>query len=257
MDHEVRGYIRPIGAFHTLIEWRQMVHAVLDLQRQGYDVRGEQGEPSPLVMQVIEPFVGHLYSEADQYELLTTKGVNDFVEDLCNHRFWSFERDFGGYFPDSGLLRFGWLYSRGDIEPYVLLDDAFTESVYGSIWNPKELYHWTSESGLKNLQRALDRGVEFDISCYTVQKSEFFRPESRIRLTLLGNVRAAFRSDVKSLAIEGGRRAANLLRFEYPGEDVGNLCYNLDTCDDEASRTHLWNEYIATPVRLLAAGEEE
>jgi hypothetical protein len=38
---------------------------------------------------------------------------------------------------------------------------------------------------------------------------------------------------------------------------VGNLCYNLDTCDDEASRTHLWNEYIATPVRLLAAEEEE
>jgi len=254
-EYKVRGYIRPSSAFHTLTQWREMVYEVLSLQKQGYDTRGLSDEPSPLVMQVIEPFLGHLYNESNRYELLTVKGINDFIEDLSNHRFWSFEHDFGKYFPDTSILQFSWFYSRGDIEPYVLLDESFTSSIYGDTWNLIQLNHWTSERGLLNLQMALQDNIEFDISCYTDQKKEFFRPESQIQITLLGNVRAAFRSDVKSLAIDNGRRAANLFRFEYPGEDVGNLCHKIESCGNKTGRTHLWDEYIATPIKILSIEE--
>ena len=47
---------------------------------------------------------------------------------------------------------------------------------------------------------------------------------------LLGDVRGAFRSDVKSMALDNGRRACNMYRLEYPGHDVNNICYELDSC---------------------------
>ena len=83
---------------------------------------------------------------------------------------------------------------------------------------------------------------------------EYFDPESYLIVKLLGNVRAGFRSDVKSLAVDNGRRACNLLRLEYPGRDVNNICYELDTCDGNV-RTSLWNEYIATPIQIISVVE--
>ena len=41
------------------------------------------------------------------------------------------------YFPDIMKLRFAFFYSRGDLEPYVMLDDEFTTQLYGSTYNPK------------------------------------------------------------------------------------------------------------------------
>ena len=48
----------------------------------------------------------------------------------------------------------------------------------------------------------------------------FFRPLSNILVELVGNVRAGFRSDVKSIALDNGRRACNMYRLEYPGRDT-------------------------------------
>ena len=59
----------------------------------------------------------------------------------------------------------------------------------------------------------------------------FFRPLSNILVELIGNVRAGFRSDVKSIALDNGRRACNMYRLEYPGRDVNNICFELDSCD--------------------------
>ena len=78
----------------------------------------------------------------------------------------------------------------------------------------------------------------------------FFRKESTIRVTLEGNVRAAFRSDIKSLSTDSGRRACNLYRLEYPGKDINNICFDLERCDD-TRRTHLWNEFIVTPIQII------
>ena len=67
-------------------------------------------------------------------------------------------------------------------------------------------------------------------------------------------MRAGFRSDIKSLSTDSGRRACNLYRLEYPGKDLNNICYELDSCDGEV-RTSLWNEYIATPLEILEVKE--
>ena len=70
-------------------------------------------------------------------------------------------------------------------------------------------------------------------------------------VTLVGNVRSGFRSDIKSMAVDNGLRACNLYRLEYPGHDVSNICYELESCDGDV-RTSLWNEYIATPIQIIA-----
>ena len=69
-------------------------------------------------------------------------------------------------------------------------------------------------------------------------------------IEFIGNVRAGFRSDIKSFATSSGRRAVNLYRLEYPGKDINNICYELDSCDGDV-RTSLWNEYIATPLQVI------
>ena len=147
-------------------------------------------------------------------------------------------------------MRFAFFYSRGDLEPYVMLDDEFTTQLYGSVYNPKRLCHYTTEEGLRNLARSMESGPSFDISCFTVMDRPFFRPLSNILVELVGNVRAGFRSDVKSIAIDNGRRACNMYRLEYPGHDANNICSELDSCDASV-KTSLWNEYITTPLQII------
>ena len=77
----------------------------------------------------------------------------------------------------------------------------------------------------------------------------FFKSKSNVIVTLKANVKAAFRSDIKSLALDNGNRAANLYRLDYPGEET-NICPSLDLCDGEL-KTSLWNEIIATPLEVL------
>ena len=260
-EKRVLGYIKPLSSFYTLDEWESFVVKMLELQELGYDSRGGEisckhtnsceSQKIHEIRNLIEKFFAfQIKVEVQRYDLLTLKNVYDFIEDFVNHRFWSFERDFGSYFPDANRLRFGYFYSRGDLEPYVLLDSEFTTQLYGSTNNPKELFHYTTLEGVDRIQDAIDSGRGFDISCFTTAKRPFFRKESNVVVRLLGNVRAGFRSDIKSYAVSNGRRCCNLLRLEYPGRDKNNICYELSSCNGEV-RTSLWNEYIATPIEIL------
>ena len=259
--YKVLGYIKPTSAFRTIEEWQSLAERLLALQEAGMDTRG--GEISckrasfcsqtdfDEFVDLIQEYFGYLLeTEVPRYDLLTEKNILDFIEDFVNHRVWGLENEFGHYFPDIRDLRFGYFYSRGDLEPYLLLDEAYTNQIYGSEWNPKVVNHYASANGLANLQAALSTGEEFDISSFTYMERPFFREESTICVTLIGNVRAAFRSDIKSLSTDSGRRACNLYRLEYPGKDINNICFDLDRCDD-TRRTNLWNEFIVTPIQIL------
>ncbi len=261
-EPKVRGYIKPESSFRTLNEWEEMATYLLDLQTLGMDTRGGEiscKHTSFCSIEDFERFVGQLSeffgyqlsTEVDRWDLLTRKNVLDFIEDFVNHRLWSFERQFGSYFSDIRSLRFAYFYSRGDMEPYVLIDEEFTTQLYGSTNNPKELLHYTSQEGLDRLEASMATGNPFDISTFTVAVRPFFRPESNIIVHLLGNVRAGFRSDIKSMAVDNKRRALNLHRLGYPGGDDSNICYELESCNGDV-KTSLWNEYIATPVEILS-----
>jgi len=260
---KVLGYIRPAEVFHTLDEWQHIAEELIALQATGLDTRGGEisckhptfcsKDDMERFVQILSEHWGYqLDVETERYDLLTMKNVLDFIEDFVNHRFWGFEREFGSYFPDINRLRFAYFYSRGDMEPYVMLDEEYTSQLYGSLENTAELQHFTSEEGLQRLEAAIQGGEQFDISTFTVAERAFFRPTSNLSITLLGNVRAAFRSDVKSLALDNGRRACNMYRLEYPGTEVNNICYDLEACLGQTRvETDLWNEYIATPLEIL------
>jgi len=250
-DEAVRGYMKPASSFHTLVEWDIVVYRLLELQKEGVDTR-DGVTPDQRLLDILNEYFGYqLHDEVERWDLLTQKNVLDFIEDFVNHRFWSFEKEFGHYFPDIQKLKFAYFYSRGDLEPYVMLDDEYTSQLYGSLYNPKMLCHYTTEKGVQRLGEALQEGIEFDISSFTVMERPFFRKESNVLITFVGNVRAAFRSDIKSMALDNGRRACNMYRLEYPGHDVNNVCYELDSCDGDV-KTSLWNEYIATPIEITS-----
>jgi hypothetical protein len=160
------------------------------------------------------------------------------------------EKEFSQYFENISELRFAYFYSRGDLEPYVLIDDSFTEQVYGSINNLKTLYHYTHKEGVERIRRAINSDNAFDISAYTIAKRDFFREKSNLIMEFEGNVRAGFRSDVKSYSVSNGRKCVNLHRMGYPGEK-NNLCLDLDKDCNGELRTSLWNEFIVTPIKIL------
>ena len=249
--YKVRGYIKPESSFHTLEEWQMIVDVLLEYQDMNIDVRSGSipEEISPIILKY---FGFQLEQEVPRYELLTQVNILNFIEDFINHRFWSLEKQFGSYFPDIRSLKFAYFYSRGDMEPYVLLDKNWTKQFYGSIENTKIVKHWTSVEGLQNLQNSIKSKTLFDISCFTILPAnrEYFDPNSNILLTLEGNVRAGFRSDIKSFAVDNGMRACNLFRLDYPGGDLTNICHELDSCN-ETDRTSIWNEYIVTPKKIL------
>jgi|TARA_R110000824_G_scaffold76703_2_gene194309 hypothetical protein len=249
----IHGYVKPESAFHTLQEWGDFVSRVLKFQKEGHYISYGHGElvgPTELV-QLIEDFYGfQLHVDVDRYELLTSKNILDHIEDFSNHRYWSLEKQFGDFFEDISHLRFAYFYSRGDLEPYVLIDDAFTEQVYGSTYNPKTLYHYTHQEGIERIQRAIDQGNIFDISAFTVAERSFFREKSNLILELEGNVRAGFRSDVKSYSVSNGRKCVNLHRLGYPGKK-DNLCVDLENDCNGELKTSLWNEFIVTPMKIL------
>jgi hypothetical protein len=256
---KVLGYVKPTSSFHTIKQWHKIANKLLNLQSKGMDTRGgkisckepnfcNQKDYQEFVSILAKNFGYLLYSEVPKRDLLTEKNVLDFIEDLVNHRIWGLEKEFGHYFPDITKLRFAYFYSRGDLEPYVLLDGEYTKQIYGSTWNPKVVNHYTTENGLKNIKESLASGKDYDISSFTYIERPFFRKESVVCVTLVGNVRAAFRSDIKSVATDSGRRACNLYRLEYPGNDVNNVCYDLEECED--GKTSLWNEFIVTPIEI-------
>lgn len=250
----VHGYIKPENAFHTLSEWEEFVNKILAFQKNGHYVSHSHGKlvgPQELV-DLVEEFYGFQLSvDVERYDLLTSKNVLDHIEDFANHRYWSLEKQFGQFFEDMSELRFAYFYSRGDLEPYVLIDDAFTMQVYGSVDNPKILYHYTHQEGIDRIQRAIDSGDPFDISAYTVAERPFFRSKSNKIMEFRGNVRAGFRSDVKSYSVSNNRKCVNLHRLGYPGDDKDNLCTDLENDCNGELRTSLWNEFIVTPMEIL------
>ena len=263
---KVHGYVRPADQFHKLADWERVVNEMLALQTKGMSVRGGKIKTVPEMpvaserwLRLIDHHFGYLLeNEAVQFGM-SEKNVLDFIEDFINHRFWALRKHYEGYFPDINALKFGFLFSRGDIEPYVEINDEFTEQFYGSTNNIKTVKHFTDLRGMKNIDRAIAEGDDFDISTFTVANSPFFKSKSNVILTLKANVKAAFRSDIKSLALDNGNRALNLHRLDYPGEET-NICLSLDLCDGEL-KTSLWNEIIARPLEILeverAADNEE
>lgn len=248
---DVLGYIKPASAFHTLKEWQTIAKRMLALQKQGIDTRGGFLNNHPELQSIIDQYFSfQFYVEEPRYELLTKKNVLDFVEDFINHRLWSLDEEYSSYFKNIWELKFSYFYSRGDIEPYVMLDESFTKQIYGSTNNVMPVKHYTSIKGLNTLQQAIESNNVFDISAFTMAERPFFRTESNIVVELLGNVRAGFKSDIKSFAIDNGRKACNLYRLGYPGESENNICYELESCQS-AVETSLWNEYIVTPIKIL------
>lgn len=254
----VHGYIKPENAFHTLKEWSEFVNKILQFQNQGVYVSHGHGKlvgPQELT-NLIEEFYGfQLQVDVERYDLLTTKNVLDHIEDFVNHRYWALENEFKQYFENMDDLKFAYFYSRGDLEPYVLINDAFTEQIYGSLNNPKTLYHYTHQEGVERIQRAIDSGDPFDISAYTVAQRDFFRAKSNLIMEFEGNVRAGFRSDVKSYSVSNGRKCVNLHRMGYPG-DKNNLCTDLENDCNGELKTSLWNEFIVTPIRIIEVTEK-
>ena len=256
MSQKVRGYIHPESSFATISQWEQIAEEFLSLQKKGVDTRGGILDQDPKLAELVMRWFSYqLYVETQHFDLLTQKNVLDFIEDFVNHKVWGLRREFAPYFYDDGRdasyiddLKIGYFYSRGDIEPYVLLCDKFVQNTYGTTNHTMTTLHWTSKQGLVNLQDSIDNNHTYAISTFTKQWKPFFRPESNILTKLEGKLVAAFRSDVKSIATDRGNRAANLYRMAYPGEG-DNLCKHVEDCTGEA--TSLWNEIIIKPIKIV------
>jgi hypothetical protein len=255
-QYPVRGYYHPENSFATIKEWQEVANKFLSLQRAGYDTRGGKIDDNPeLVSLITRWFSYQLYVETQQYDGLTQKEVLDFIEDFVNHRVWGLKQEFGKYlhhpnnndtFIDSVKIAF--FYSRGALEPYVLLNDTFTENVYGSTDITVNTLHWTTKQGFKNIADSLLSKHPYSISTFTKQWKPFFRPESNYLVKLKGYLVAAFKSDVKSIVTDKGNRAANMFRLAYPGKG-DNLCYGNEPIDEDG--TYLWNEVIIKPFKVL------
>ena len=254
---EIRGYIHPEACFATVKEWEQIAKQFLALQKKGIDTRGGQLDSNPQLAQLVNRWFGFLlHVETQRWDQLTQRGVLNFIEDFVNHKAWGLRREFHTYFYNDerdvsylDQIKVAYFYSRGEIEPYVLVDDAFTSLIYGKTDHKMTTMHWTTEQGLINLQDSINTGHTFAISTFTKQWKPFFRKESNVLLKLEGNLCAAFKSDVKSYATDGGNRAVNMLRLAYPGGG-SNLCLDPEQCTGGA--TSLWNEIIVKPTKLIA-----
>jgi hypothetical protein len=245
----VRGYYMPESSFHTVNDWETISKEFLELESQGYDVRGGEVSDNDQLIELVNKYFGfQLYTETELFPQLTKKMVLDFIEDFVNHRVWSLKDEFEKYIVNFDNDKIAFFYSRGALEPYVLLDDQFTMDVYGSDNIQVVSYHYTTEEGYKNIQDAISQNINIPVSTFTTQFKEFFRPESNILLKLKGDLVAAFQSDVKSLSTDGGHKAANLYRFSFP-EHENNLCRNWKEC--QQNKTYLWNEIIMKPTEIL------
>jgi hypothetical protein len=247
--YNVRGYLKPEESFHTIEEWEQISYEFLGLQQKGFDTRGGKIDYNPELIGLINKYFGYqLYVETQQFPDQTRKKVLDFIEDFVNHRVWALKDEYKKYIVNINNDKIAFFYSRGAIEPYLLLDKQFVVDTYGTTDAEVVTMHWTSKEGLINLVDSVQNGYKFSISTFTTQAKEFFRPESNILVKIKGNLVAAFRSDAKTYATDRGCRAVNMFRLSYPGEE-NNLCRNLEDCMD--NKTSLWNEIVIEPTQIL------
>lgn len=245
----VRGYIKPESSFKTILEWESVAKEFLDLQSMGFDTRGGQIMDNPkLVRLVNENFSYQYYVEPTQFPKLTQKMVLDFIEDFVNYRVWEMRHDFEDHLVGVEDCKFAYFYSRGNVEPYVLLDRDFTARVYGSDDIETISYHWTSLDGFRNIVNLMKEKKDIPLSTFTVQSKQFFRPESNYLVKIKGSLVAAFQSDTKSFSTDLGNKAANMFRFTLPGHE-DNLCTDWQACNK--NKTYLWNEIIVRPKSII------
>jgi len=179
--YAVRGYFKPENSFHTIAEWETICNEFLALQKNGFDVRGGTIDYSPQLIDLINKYFSYqLYIETEQFPDLTRKKVLDFIEDFVNHKVWSLKKDYNDYIVNIDNDRIAFFYSRGAIEPYLLLDKQFTLDTYGTADEEVTALHWTSKEGLINLIDSVKNGYGFSVSTFTTQAKEFFRKESNI-----------------------------------------------------------------------------
>lgn len=251
--YQVRGYFKPEQSFHTISEWEDICYEFLGLEKKGFDTRGGEIDYNPQLIGLINKYFGYqLYIETEQYVDLTRKKVLDFIEDFVNHRIWGIKEEFKDYLSDIDNDKIAFFYSRGAIEPYVLLDEKFTMDTYGKNDIEVETLHWTSKEGLINIVDGIKNGYQFELSTFTTQAKEFFRPENNVLVKLKGTLVAAFKSDAKTFATDRGHRAANMFRLFYP-DNESNLCRDWTKCSED--KTSLWNEIIIKPKQVITYKE--
>ena len=247
--YKVRGYFKPESSFHTISEWEAICKKFLALQKNGFDTRGGTIDYSPQLIELINNYFSYqLFIETEQFPDLTRKKVLDFIEDFVNHKVWSLRKDYKDYIINIDNDKIAFFYSRGAIEPYLLMDEQFTMDTYGTVDEEITALHWTSKEGLINLIDSVQNGYKFSISTFTTQAKEFFRPESNILVKVKGTLVAAFKSDAKTFATDKGHKAVNMFRLSYP-DNESNLCRNVEDCRD--NKTSLWNEIVMKPKQVI------
>ena len=129
MEFKVHNYFHPENAFATIAEWEDVAKQFLELEKQGIDTRGGVIDDNHNLVQLINKWFSYqLYIETQRFDLLTQKNVLDFIEDFVNHRVWQLRNEFETYFKnDINSVKIAFFYSRGDMEPFVLLDSQFME----------------------------------------------------------------------------------------------------------------------------------
>ena len=251
--YPVRGYYHPESAFATISEWEEIAKEFLELEKQGFDTRGGVIDDNHRLVKLINKWFRYqLYVETQRYDLLTQKNVLDFIEDFVNHRVWALRKEFESYFNNIDQIKIAFFYSRGDLEPFVLLDSEFTKAVYGTTEHVVTTLHWTSAQGILNLQDSIENGGVYAISTFTKQYKQYFRPDANYLVKLKGKLVAAFKSDAKTIVTDQGNKAANMYRLGFPGEGE-NLCTSIEKCSDDDHSTYLWNEIIIRPIEIIDA----
>lgn len=257
MPFPVRNYIHPEDSFATISEWKAISKEFIELEKHGIDTRGGIIDDDHHLVKLINRwFKYQLYVETQRYKLLTQRNVLDFIEDFVNHRVWQLENEFKEYFIDKDgnsfleYVRIGYFYSRGDLEPFALMDSNFTKSIYGTTKHEITTLHWTTKEGLDNIKDSIENGGIFALSTFTKQYKEYFRPESNILVKLKGNLVAAFKSDAKTIVTDSGNKAVNMYRLGHP-EGESNLCNDKELCNDSDKSTYLWNEIVMKPSEIL------
>ncbi len=256
MALQLQGHIHPESSFATISQWESIATEFLALQRKGVDTRGGKIANNPKLAQLVARwFSFQLHVETKRFApQVTTKNVLDFIEDFVNHKVWGLRKEFGAYLPNIDQVKIAYFYSRFDIEPFVLMDDDFVKSLYGTTEHKVTTMRFTTLQNLEKLQKRIEEGTAYDISTFTKQWKPFFKKESNVLAKIEGNLVAAFRSDVKSIVTDKGNKAASMERLAYPGEG-DNLCTSLDTLthtlDCPGDATQLWNEYIINPTKII------
>ena len=239
MALDLQGHIHPESSFATITQWEDIASQFLALQAKGKDTRGGVIQDDPALVHLVNKWFGfQLHIETKRFApAVDTKNVLDFIEDFVNHKVWGLRREFKTYLPNIDNVKIAYFYSRQDIEPFVLMDDQFVNSLYGS----------TTMEDLAVLDRAIEQQVSFDVSTFTKNWRPFFKKTSNVVAKLEGDLVAAFKSDAKTIVTDKGNKAASMERLAYPGGD--NLCRSVEEC--EGDKTQLWNEIVMRPTKLL------